>query len=154
MHKRFLPTTVLAVAFLFGQGGNFLIASFCPHLGSGLASCEMQVMQPAASGEHMGHRQMESMESESTPEQNAGGNALGKPTEPCRHCAVHSRSTPDASLLREIEAEKRSGHLNLPLIVTRVFSVPTSFEPILSARAHGPPGELTPRHILINIFRI
>jgi len=154
MHKRFLANVVLAVAFLFSQGGNFLIASLCPHFGSGLGSCEMQVTQPAVSDEHLDHMQMESTETESTPEQSAEANALGQPTEPCKHCAVHSGSAPDASSLRVAEAAKRSGHLTLPLTVSRVASVPASFVPILSARAHGPPGELTPRHILINIFRI
>lgn len=154
MHKRFLTTAFLAVAFLFSQGGTFLIASLCPHLGSGLASCEMQVTQAAAIDEHEGHMQMESMEMESTPEQSADDNVLGQPTKPCEHCAVHSRSGPDASLLRVTEAGKHSGHLALPPLVSRVVSVPTSFVTVLSARAHGPPGDSTRRHVLINIFRI
>lgn len=154
MHKRFLASVVLAVAFLFSQGGNFLIASLCPHLGSVLASCEMQVTQPVASHEHMDHMQMESMETESTQEQIADGDSFGRPNEPCQHCAVHSRSGPDASLLRVVEAPTRSVHLTSPLVISRVVTVPTSFLTVLSARAHGPPGESTPRHILINIFRI
>ena len=154
MHKRFLATTVRAAALLFSQGGNFLIACLCPHLRSGLTSCEMQVTQPVASHQHTDHMQMESMKTESTSEQSADGNSFGPPNEPCKHCAVHSRRAPDAISLREAEAAKRSGQLTLPLIVSTTVSVPTSFVAILSARAHGPPGEPTPRHILINIFRI
>ena len=148
MHKRFLTTALVAVAFLFSQEGNFLIASLCPHFWSGPASCEMQV----DSHEHMGHDHMESMEIESTQE--AHGNALDRPAEPCKHCAVHSQLAADPSALRVSEAAKRSSHLNLPFINSGIVSVPTSFVTIPSARAHGPPGEITPRHILINIFRI
>jgi hypothetical protein len=154
MHKRFLVITILAVALLFSQVSNLLIASLCPHLRSGFISCEIQVSQPIVSHEHMGHEQMESMETESTSEQNTYGNALDQPTEPCKHCAVHSRSGADPSSLRETEAAKRSIYLELPLIISRVVSVSPSFVTILSARAHGPPGYQRPRHILINTFRI
>jgi hypothetical protein len=154
MHKQFLATTVLAVALLLSQGGNFLIACLCPHLRSAPTSCETQVAQPTVSHQHADHMQMESMEAESTSEQRADGNSFGPPNEQCMHCSVHSRSAPDASPLREAEAAKRPGHLTLPLIVSRGVSVPTSFVPILAAMAHGPPGDPTPRYILINIFRI
>lgn len=154
MHKRVLAITILAVVLLFSQVSNLLIASLCSHLRSGLASCQTQVTQPASTHEHMGHEQMGSMESESTPEQNADENALGQYPERCKHCAMHSRSAADPISLRETEAAKRLGHLQLPLIISRVVSVPTTFVTILTARSHGPPGYRAPRHILINIFRI
>lgn len=154
MQKWFLTIALVSVAVLFSQGGDFLIASLCPHVRSGLASCNIQVTKATASHEHMDHRQMASMETESTPENNADGNALDRPAEPCNHCAVHSRAAADPGSLRESETAKRSGHLKLPLTVSRFVSVPTSVVILPSARAHGPPGELTPRHILINIFRI
>ena len=62
MHKRFLVTTVLAAALLFSQGGDLLVAALCPHLQSGMASCETQPPTGGMSHEdmgHMGHMEME-----------------------------------------------------------------------------------------------
>lgn len=156
MHKRFLATNVLAVALLFNQGSNFLIASLCPHLRSGLASCETQVSQPAVTHEHehMGHMQMESTEPEPTIEQNSGGNALDQPVGKCLHCAVHSRRTSNTISLRVAEAAKRSIDLSIPLTCWSGLAVAASPVAALISRAHGPPGYQCPRHILINTFRI
>ena len=151
MYKRFLVTTVLAAALLFSQGGNFLIAALCPHLRSGMASCETKLNEPTISHEDMGHMGMEH-EAAATPASDAV--ALGQPNGPCSHCAVHSRTTPNTASLRETEAAKRSGDLNVPLAVSRHILVPTSASPVLTSRAHGPPGEAIPRHLLLNVFRI
>lgn len=153
MHKRF-PIIVLAVALLLSQGGNFLVASLCPHLRSALTTCEMPVTQPAVSHQHTDHTQMESNETELRSGKNAGVSSFAPPEDPCKHCAVHSRPAPDASSFREFENAKRSGNLTLPFIVSRALSVPTPLAATLSATAHGPPGEPRPRHILISIFRI
>jgi len=151
MYKRFLPTIVLAVAFLFSQGGNFLVAALCPHLQSGMASCETRLAAPTMSHEDMGHMGMEH-ESASNPDPDA--EALGQPTGPCSHCAVHSRTNPHTASLRQTEAAKRSLDLNIPLPFSRVSPVSVPPVSVVTSRAHGPPGEHTPRHILINIFRI
>ena len=153
MHKRFAATTVLAVALLFSQGGNFLIASLCPHLRSSMASCESQLAEPSMSHEDMGHMQTPSKERTGT-EQNSDGIALGQPTGECTHCAVHSRTTSNAVSLRDAEASKRSGDLAIPLTFSRVVTVAASPVALLASRAHGPPGEQSSRYILINIFRI
>jgi hypothetical protein len=155
MHKRFVATTVLAVALLFSQGGNFLIASLCPHLRSTLASCDTQIAEPAMSHADMGHMQMDASQTESSP--NAvpdGARSLGKPIGPCSHCAVHSRTTSNAISLRDTEAAKRTLGVSVPLTFSRVAPVTTSRVAVLTSRAHGPPGEHTSRYILINIFRI
>ena len=154
MHKRFLATTVLATALLFSQGGSFLVAALCPHMQSGMASCMSQSAEPTMSHEdmgHMGHMQME-QEPESQPDTDAS--ALGRPTSPCPHCAVHSGTTPNSASLRETEAAKRSLDLNIPLQVPKVVPVTLATVAVLTSRAHGPPGDQIPRHILINIFRI
>lgn len=152
MHKRFLATTVLAGALLFSQGGNFLIAALCPHLRSGMASCETQRVGVPMSHEDMGH--MAHMEQEPAAQPNRDAVALDEPVAPCSHCAVHSRTTPNTASLRESEAAKRSADLNIPLHFSRVAPVTGSPVAVLTSRAHGPPGEARPRHILINIFRI
>jgi len=150
MHKRFLATTALATALLFSQGGNFLIAALCPHLQSGTASCEPELTEPTMSHEDMGHK---GMEHESAPNPAPDAFALSQPIDPCSHCALHSRTTSTAAL-RETEAAKRSVDLSIPLHFSRVAAVTTSPVAVLTSRAHGPPGEAIPRHLLINIFRI
>lgn len=154
MHKRFLATTVLATALLFSQGGNFLIAALCPHLQSGMASCETELTEPTMSHEDMGHMGHMEMEPQPASQPNPDAFALGQPIGPCSHCAVHSRTTPNKASLRQAEAAKRSVDLNIPLQVARVAPVAASPVPVLTSRAHGPPGEQPSRYILINIFRI
>lgn len=153
MHKRFIATTVLGVTLLFSQGGNFLIAALCPHIQSGMASCETQLANLALSHEDMGHMGMEH-EIAPNPDPRADAVALGQPHGSCSHCAVHSRTTPNSASLREMEAAKRSGDPNIPLQFSIADPVPLSPVSVVSSRAHGPPGKPTARYILINIFRI
>ena len=153
MHKRLLAITFLGVALLFSQGGSFLIAALCPHLRSGQLSCSKHSAESTMSHDEVGHMAMDSMdESASTPDPNAV--ALDEPIGLCSHCAMHSRTVPPAVSLREIEASKRSGTFVIPDALPQVVSVEMRYLAIFTSRAHGPPGETTPRHILINIFRI
>jgi len=153
MHKRFLAITVIGVALLFSQGGSFLIAALCPHLRSGQASCNKHSAESTMSHHEMGNMVMDSMdESASNPDPNAV--ALSEPIGLCSHCAMHSSTAPPAISLREIEASKRSGTFAIPDAVPQVVSVEMPGLAILTLRAHGPPGETTPRQVLINIFRI
>ncbi|MGH9904821.1 MAG: hypothetical protein ACRD8U_04450 [Pyrinomonadaceae bacterium] len=158
MHKRFLVTTILGIVLLFSQGGNFLVGALCPHLRSAAASCDMQVSEVEMSHEGMSHEEMGHMDMDSINEpavrQDNEADALGQPTKPCSHCAVHSRSSSNAISLRETDTPKRSADSAIPLAVPTIVQVVTSSAPILTSRAHGPPGDATPRHILINIFRI
>ena len=153
MHKRFLAITIIGVALLFSQGGSFLIAALCPHVRSGQVSCNRHSAGSTISHGEMGHMAMDSMdESVSNPDPNAV--ALGEPIGLCSHCAMHSRIVPPAVSLRETEASKRSGRLVIPNAVAQLLTVKIPYLRIFTFRAHGPPGQTTPRHILINIFRI
>ncbi len=154
MHKWFLVSTLLGIALLFSQAGNFLVGALCPHLRSASASCDMQVSETEMSHEEMDHAGMGSMGNEPAAQRNNGADALGQPTKPCSHCAVHSRSSSNAISLREADGPKRSADLTIPLTVSTIVPVATASAAVLTSRAHGPPGELRPRHILINIFRI
>ncbi|MBA2527831.1 MAG: hypothetical protein H0V18_18925 [Pyrinomonadaceae bacterium] len=151
MHKRFLATTILATALLLSQGGNFLVAALCPHLQSGMASCKAQLAVATMSHMDMGHM---GMEHESAANLDPHAVALGQPIGSCSHCAVHSRTNPNTASLSATEAVKRSADWNIPLHLSRVAPVALSPVAVLNSRAHGPPGETTPRYILINIFRI
>ena len=160
MHKRFVATTVLGIALLFSQGGNFLVAALCPHLQSGTASCETQKADPEMSHENMGHAGHMATEPEiaskpypdTDPHSNSA--AIGKQHGPCSHCAVHSNTSPKAVSLRETESAKRVTGLSIPLQVSKVAPITASPVAVLTSRAHGPPGKPPARYILINIFRI
>ena len=109
--------------------------------------------------DEMGHMGMDSInsmdsmdESASNPDPNAV--ALGEPIELCSHCAMHSLTVLPAVSLREIEAPKRSGTFVIPDAVPQVISASMPYLGIFTSRAHGPPGQNLPRHVLINIFRI
>lgn len=154
MPKRFLVTTVLAAALLFSQGGTLLVAALCPHLQSGMGSCETPLAEATMSHEDMGHMEMGSMEHEIPANPDPEAVALGEPTGPCSHCAVHSRTNPNIASLRVTEAARRSGALNFPIHFYGVAPITVAPVAVLTSRAHGPPGDQTPRHILINIFRI
>jgi len=159
MHKRFLATTVVTTALLFSQGGSLLVAALCPHPRSGMASCETHASAPTGGHEgmshedmgHMGHAEMED-EHASLP--NPDALALGQPIGSCLHCAVHSRKSPNTASLGKTEAAKRSADLSIPLDSSRIAPVSVGAVPVLTSRAHGPPGDSTRRHILISIFRI
>ena len=159
MHKRFLATTVVTTALLFSQGGSFLVALLCPHLQSGMASCETQASasigaHEGMSHEDMGHMGHAEMEDEHASQPNPDALALGQPIGPCPHCAVHSRKNRNTASLSETEAPRRAADLHIPLDVSRIAPVSFAAVPVLTSRAHGPPGDSTRRHILINIFRI
>jgi hypothetical protein len=154
MHKRFLAITVLTAAVLFSQGGHLLVAALCPHLRAGMASCETPPAKASMSHEDMGHGGHKEMEPEPATQPDSNGSALGQPIDACSHCAVHSRNTPNAVSLRATEVAKRSLDFNIPLSVSGVAPAIVSPVAVLTSRAHGPPGEHTPRYILINIFRI
>lgn len=154
MLKRFPAITVLAVALLFSQGGNFLVASLCPHLRTGMASCEKPLAGAPMSHDDMGDMHMDSMEHEGVSNPDPDAVSLGQPIGPCSHCAVHSRTSPNTASLGETEAAKSAVDFNIPLQFSRVTPIAESPVAVLTSRAHGPPGQATSRYILINIFRI
>jgi hypothetical protein len=154
MYKRFVATTVLAVALLTSQGANFLIGSLCPHVQSATASCESQLSEPSMSHHDMGHMQMDAAETEPGQNLDPDGVFLGKPIGSCSHCAVHSGTTSNAISLRDVEAAKHAGDLSIPLTFSRFVPVTASPVTVLTSRAHGPPGESPSRYILLSVFRI
>ena len=156
MDKRFLPVTLLAVALLFAQGGSLLIAALCPHLRPVEGSCHTTVAEPEMAHHEISAMAMGTVDSLDEPILNPDPNAvsLDQPSEFCPHCAVHSRSTPNDISLRAAESSRRFDSFANPGVVAASVTFETPSVAVLLSRAHGPPGTSTPRHILINIFRI
>ena len=162
MHKRFLAITVITTALLFSQGGSLVVAALCPHLQSGMASCETGASTSKSGHEamshddmgHMGHMAHAELKHEQASQANPDALAVAQQIDPCRHCAVHSRKNQNTASLRETEAAKRATDLYIPLEFSRIAADSVAAVPVLTSRAHGPPGDSIRRHILINIFRI
>ena len=135
------------------------MAALCPHLQSGMASCETEASasksgHEAMSHEDMGHMSHAEMKHEQASQANPDALAFTQPVDPCRHCAVHSRKNQNTASLRETEVAKRSTDLSIPLEFSQIAPSSVGAFPVVPSRAHGPPGDSTRRHILINIFRI
>jgi hypothetical protein len=154
--KQVLTTAVLAAAILFTQGSSFLIAALCPHLRPQVTEethCGPQPSEDSKS-ERLVHELAHHEKSERGSRPHADTIALGLPKGFCSHCSVHSSKTSGTAVLRLQEAAKRTFDLLIPAPVTGVVAVMVSPNAVVASRAHGPPGQPKPRHILLNIFRI
>lgn len=164
MHKRLVPTAILGITLLLSQGANVLVAALCPHLRSPAVSCITEIPEPEPEVCHEHNGQMEtqtdSTKSEFVSEEPSESSetsehfALTQPGRTCPHCAMHSRSNSNLASFREVETIKRARDLNTPLLVEPIVTEHESVAPVITSRAHGPPGDQLPRHILINIYRI
>ena len=158
--NRLLATIGLVITLLFSQGANVLVAALCPHLRSPTEeSCVSQTPE-TNSHHHMNHMEMDSDESESvTGEPNDSINPdqgvfVSQPAGLCPHCAMHTRVSSKAISVRDTKVGNRAGNLVLPSVVNPTVLEHKSVVSIPISRAHGPPGEKPPRHVLINVFRI
>jgi hypothetical protein len=153
MHKRFLATTVVALALIFSQGGSFLVAALCPHFTSKAVSCETSGAPAKMEHHDMDHMQMDSSEQEPSLYGVSIAASVGEPMGTCNHCAMHSGRNSTASL-HEWSMAQRSGDPAISFSVATPAPVSTPPKAVLAFRAHGPPGNEISRHILINVFRI
>jgi hypothetical protein len=139
MNKRFVTTAIIALAVLFGQGGGSAFAAICPHLRALNNSCHaMQMPEVTAS-----HHETERAAFDSTDS-----------AAPCNHCAVHSRTKRDDSTLQPANAAQRASDLTT-FIAPSITVPPALLKSIAwTAKAHGPPRDSGPLHLLNNVFRI
>ena len=175
-----LAILLLLVAFLVSAWGNVIAASFCP---SYLArNCLLKLVDKAkavneSSCQHetadmnTTEMQMDDMQmDESAPEtelttardafpvadvtdSSSDQSALETPREPCSHCWMHSQPPSGTGTLAAVDPSPRSVAALAPPAETTIdlgFPNPAAIEPI----EHSPPGSSSPRHILINVFRI
>lgn len=140
MNKRFVATTIIALAVLFGQAGGSALAAICPHLRSMNNSCHA-TQTPEVSHHEPARANGEAFETTDS-------------TAPCHHCAVHSRTRRDDSTLQPANASQRASDLtgSVAPAVADPPSLPRSST--WMAKAHGPPRDSGPLHLLNNIFRI
>jgi hypothetical protein len=73
---------------------------------------------------------------------------------PCNHCAVHSRTKRDDTKLQPANASQRASDLTISMPGS--VAGPPSLSKAIAwvAKAHGPPRDSGPLHLLNNVFRI
>lgn len=154
MHRRFLVSTVIALALLFSNSAGLFVAALCSHRESDKNSCETLQVEAEPTHHEMDHTQVDEESVVVSTPQTGEAVAVEKQNGSCSHCAVHSRTSRNTASSQQSNVPQRSGELTITL---GVFSIP--FDPdlrtaALPSRAHGPPGDAIPRHVLLNIFRI
>lgn len=154
MLKRLAVSFLPGIALLFSQGAVLLVLGLCPHIRSGLPNCNTAKTELVMDHEAMGHHEMNLNAPVEIHNADKSLPAFGEPEQPCSHCAIHSRSNSNESVLRTADTVKRSSDVNVPHTVSVISTVAFSFVAIPTSRAHGPPGQTTPKYILISTFRI
>lgn len=144
--KRLAPIAVGLLLFASGWGQT-LAAAFCPHALGGHACCLAN--RTSHKHDHASHH-----EATPSPNTTAGGVAasLDQPTEKCGHCMSHPQlpTTPAAGAAGQ---SMSGGGLAAPPAAVADAATPIFTKAIIS-RQHAPPGVSSPRHVLINVFRI
>jgi hypothetical protein len=142
MNRRFVATAIIGLAVLFSQGGGSALAALCPHLRSLNNSCHEMQTQEVTDNHHELER--------------ANGDAFDSTDSaaPCNHCAVHSRTRRDDSTLQPANTSQRASDLTIS--TSGSVAGPPSLSKTIAwmAKAHGPPPDSGPLHLLNNVFRI
>ena len=180
MLKRALLIFLLTFAFLLSAWGNVIAAAFCPRYLSNCAlsirpsSQETRQVSHKASCHHenaemeMGDMQMDETEMQGADDENSiahtptiGGETetstqqivIDRPAESCGHCWMHSQPASGAATLVAVDPATRLIDTNAPPAEC-VAAIAHNFTVSIIPQEHGPPGNLLPRHVLINVFRI
>ena len=173
MRKRSVSIVFVVVALLFSAWGNVIAAAFCPQFALNRDCCfkrGVQQAKPAKHGSSCHHEMagmgMDDMQMES-PSGTSGSNspvesasessseqvALDLPIEPCPHCVSHSQTTSGTVSVVAIDPSKRLVESNSPP-ANFAIGLTSAFAGLIVPSEHSPPGASTPRHVIINVFRI
>jgi hypothetical protein len=181
MAKRSILILSLTFAFLMSAWGNVITAAFCPHYLANqscahkLTSAKPQQVQRQESCHHdlddmeMGDMQMdEKSETDSDIESSRNSTfedtqiqvvtkapyqlVIDLPIETCGHCRMHSQPASGTATLDAIDSANTL--VDTSPLVESSTNLPSSFIDSIAPLEHGPPGNLPPRHVLINLFRI
>jgi hypothetical protein len=174
MRKRSLSIVFVVVALLFSAWGNVIAAAFCPRFAlnhdcclkhaSNQAKHESSCHHEMAGGE-MDDMQMET-EAGSAPDPSAQNPklelpsesssdevALDLPIEQCACCLSHSQTTSGTVSVVAVDPSKRLVGTNSPP-ANFAIGLTSAFAGLIVRSEHSPPGPSTPRHVIINVFRI
>jgi hypothetical protein len=176
MRKR-LSIVFVVVALLFSAWGNVIAAAFCPRFALNRDCCLKHAARQANQVKHESscHHEMAGMEMddmqmeievdsprdasaknsqvELTSESSNAEAALDLQIEPCAHCFSHSQPTSGTVSVVAIDPSKRLVETN-SLPANFAIGLTAAFADSIVPSEHGPPGSSSPRHVIINVFRI
>lgn len=177
MRKRSLSIVFVVVALLFSAWGNVIASAFCPRFALNHDCCLKHGTQPSKQAKHesscdhemagmgMDDMQLET-EADSAPDTGAQNShaqlpsesssdevALDLPIEQCACCLSHSQTTSGTVSVVVIDPSKRVVEAN-SLPANFAISLASAFAGFIVRSEHSPPGPSTPRHVIINVFRI
>jgi uncharacterized protein involved in copper resistance len=177
MRKRFLSIVFVVVALLFSAWGNVIAAAFCPRFALNHDCCLKHGTQPSKQANHESscHHEMAGMEmddmqmeteADSAPDTSAQNShaqrpsesssdevALDLPIEQCACCLSHSQTISGTVSVVAIDPSKRLVETNSPP-ANFAIGLTSAFAGLIVSSEHSPPGPSTPRHVIINVFRI
>lgn len=177
MRKRSLSIVFVVIALLFSAWGNVIAAAFCPRFALNRDCCLEQAAQqakqakPESSCHHeMGGMEMGDMQMEAgansapdtspqnshvqlTLESSSDDIAVDLPIGACTHCVSHSQTTSGAVSVVAIDPSKRLVQTN-SLPASFSIDLTRAFADLIVPSEHSPPSPSSPRHVIINVFRI
>lgn len=173
MKRRSLSIVFVVVALLFSAWGNVIAAAFCPRFALNRDCCLKYAAHQAKQVKHdpschheMAGMDMDDMQMESPPDTNAQDSpveltsessseqiSLDLPIEPCAHCVSHSQTTSGTVSVVAIDPSKRLVQAN-SLPASFSIDLTRAFADLIVPSEHGPPSPSSPRHVIINVFRI
>lgn len=149
--KRLLLICVISLFFVSGWG-HVLASAFCPNM-QDMPNCHMQAENVSTSS-HEGHEGMEMGDMQNR--QSATESKAGALERPLASCCASRPEIPPAPVVTSRGAEQSKQDLGTILKpALKAITQPTStFAPLVTSRQHAPPGDSTPRHVLISVFLI
>jgi hypothetical protein len=177
MRKRSLSIAFVVAALLFSAWGNVIAAAFCPRFALNGDCClkrgaqqAKQVKRESSCHHEMAGMEMDDMqmETEADPapdtsaqpsrvelksESSSDEVALDLPIEQCACCLSHSQTISGTVSVVAIDPSKRLVETNSPPASVAI-GLTSAFAGLIVRSEHSPPGPSTPRHVIINVFRI
>ena len=177
MRKRSLSIVFIVVALLFSAWGNVIAAAFCPRFLLNRDCCLKHTAQSPMDSKHesSGHHEMAGMEMDDMEMETEAGSApdtcaqnslaqlpsepssdvvaLDLPIEQCACCLSHSQTTLGTVSVVPIDPSKRLVETN-SLPANFAIGLTAAVAELIVPSEHSPPGPSSPRHIIINVFRI
>jgi hypothetical protein len=173
MRKRSLSIAFVVGALLVSAWGNVIAAAFCPRFALNRECCLKHTTQQAKQVKHdsschheMAGMEMDDMQMESpsgttasnSPVESASESsgeqvAFDLPIEPCAHCVSHSQTTSGTVSVVAVDPSKRLVESN-SLPANFAVDLTRAFADLIVPSEHSPPSPSSPRHVIINVFRI
>jgi hypothetical protein len=78
---------------------------------------------------------------------------IAQPFDGCSHCVSRSNLPQRTLVLRQVSTSQCTNHVAAPEAIKTISYV--GFVPrVVNAREHAPPGQSSPLHVRLNVFRI